>query len=169
MGSYSLSSLIDANLSSSSSLTLPLSPTVQEGDVVCPSPPLAPREVQQVSGCGLWVCGLRPNRQGFRRWCRLFLGVLEPAILRVFGVGGQGIEMKLVPVAQAQKRDGNLVWGGEWLSAGSKPPENSQAYYWTMDPSSKGLLTQVRLASQRLPCSLPFSVSQGHGRGGRRQ
>lgn len=77
--------------------------------------------------------------------------------------------MKLVPVAfKAQKRDGNLVWGGEWLSAGSKPPENSQALLLDNGSFLPGTLTQVRLASQRLPCSSLSAfpkVMAGEGRG----
>ena len=73
--------------------------------------------------------------------------------------------MKLVPVAfKAQKRDGNLVWGGEWLSAGWRSSLS------LLDSGSflPGTWTQVRPASQRLPCSSLSAfpkVMAGEGRG----
>lgn len=68
------------------------------------------------------------------------------------------MRMKLVPVAfKAQKRDGKLVWRMVicWMEGLSRPPENSQALILGSGSLLPRTLTQVRLASQRLPCSFP--------------
>lgn len=89
------------------------------------------------------------------------LRVLEPAILGILqGWEARGIEDEAGACSfqgSEERWKTGVGWRTVicWMEVLSRPPENSQALIQGSGSLLPGTLTQVRLASQRLPCSFP--------------
>lgn len=102
------------------------------------------------------------------------LRVLEPAILGIFqGWEARGLEDEAGACSfqgSEERWKPGVGWGMviRWMEVFSKPPENSQALLLDSGSFLPGTWTQVRPASQRLPCSSLSAfpkVMAGEGRG----